>query len=517
MLADIPGLIEGAHEGAGLGARFLGHVERCAVLLHLVDGAAGDVVRAWRTVREELEAYGGGLADKPELIGLNKLDAMTPREASARRTALAKASGQRVMLLSGATGEGVPEVLRALQSMINAERQGAATGKKLPLPLREGSGEGAGPVMTPTLASAQRLVVKIGSALVVDQEEAAPRTAWLDGVAADIASLRARGVEVIVVSSGAIALARRSLGLHQRRLRLEEQQAAAAVGQIRLAQAWSEALSTKGLTAAQLLLTLDDTEDRRRYLNARATLNTLLGLGCVPVINENDTVATTEIRFGDNDRLAARVAEMMQADQLVLLSDIDGLYSADPRRDPSRRAYSDCLQHHARDRGDGWRTAARLLVRRHANQVDSRAHRHTGRLCDGDRHGHADHPLAALESGARCTWFLAAPEGRSARKRWIAGALAPLGTLVVDAGAARALAVGRSLLPAGVRAVEGTFQRGDPVVVRSADGKALARGLSAYTSGDAERIAGHRSDEIEAILGWRGRDEIIHRDDLVLL
>jgi glutamate 5-kinase len=371
--------------------------------------------------------------------------------------------------------------------------------------------------MTPSLASAQRLVVKIGSALVVDQEEAAPRTAWLDGVAGDIASLRARGVEVIVVSSGAIALARRSLGLHQRRLRLEEQQAAAAVGQIRLAQAWSEALSTKGLTAAQLLLTLDDTEDRRRYLNARATLNTLLGLGCVPVINENDTVATTEIRFGDNDRLAARVAEMMQADQLVLLSDIDGLYSKDPRRDPSGThipivsSITPEIEAMGGEPPPGYSSGGmrtKLTAARIATQAG---------CAMAIAYGHADHPLAALESGARCTWFLAAPEGRSARKRWIAGALAPLGTLVVDAGAARALAVGRSLLPAGVRAVEGTFQRGDPVVVRSADGKALARGLSAYTSGDAERIAGHRSDEIEAILGWRGRDEIIHRDDLVLL
>ena len=371
--------------------------------------------------------------------------------------------------------------------------------------------------MTPSLASAQRLVVKIGSALVVDQDEAAPRTAWLDGVAADIASLRARGTEVIVVSSGAIALARRSLGLHQRRLRLEEQQAAAAVGQIRLAQAWSEALSAKGLTAAQLLLTLDDTEDRRRYLNARATLNTLLGLGCIPVINENDTVATTEIRFGDNDRLAARVAEMMQADQLVLLSDIDGLYTADPRRDPAAAHIPVVAAHHAGDRGDGRRAAARLLVRRHAHQAGGGAHRHPGRLRDGDRLWPRRSP--ARGAGERCALHLvpAAPEGRSARKRWIAGALAPLGALVVDAGAARALAAGRSLLPAGVRAVEGTFQRGDPVVVRGPDGKALARGLSAYASADAERIAGHRSDEIEAILGWRGRDEIIHRDDLVLL
>ena len=187
----------------------------------------------------------------------------------------------------------------------------------------------------PSLAGAQRVVVKIGSALLVDPKDAVPRAAWLAGVAQDIAALRHRGVDVIVVSSGAIALARRALGMLHKRLRLEEKQAAAAVGQIRLAQAWTEALSAQGLTAAQLLLTLDDTEDRRRYLNARATLNTLLGLGCIPVINENDTVATAEIRYGDNDRLAARVGEMMQADQVLLLSDIDGLYTADPKRDPA--------------------------------------------------------------------------------------------------------------------------------------------------------------------------------------
>jgi glutamate 5-kinase len=235
------------------------------------------------------------------------------------------------------------------------------------------------------------------------------------------------------------------------------------------------------------------------------------------VINENDTVATAEIRFGDNDRLAARVAEMTQADQLVLLSDIDGLYSADPRRDPSGAhipivsSITPEIEAMGGEPPPGYSSGGmrtKLTAARIATQAG---------CAMAIAYGRADHPLAALESGARCTWFLAAPEGRSARKRWIAGALAPLGTLVVDAGAARALAVGRSLLPAGVRAVEGTFQRGDPVVVRSADGKALARGLSAYTSGDAERIAGHRSDEIEAILGWRGRDEIIHRDDLVLL
>ncbi len=371
---------------------------------------------------------------------------------------------------------------------------------------------------TPSLASAHRLVVKIGSALVVDQDEAAPRTAWLGGIAADIADLHRRGAEVIVVSSGAIALARRTLRLTQKRLRLEEKQAAAAVGQIRLAQAWSEALSAQGLTAAQLLLTLDDTEDRRRYLNARATLSTLLQLGCIPVINENDTVATTEIRFGDNDRLGARVAEMMQADVLVLLSDIDGLYTADPRRDPVAAehipvvaAITPEIEAMGGDPPPGYSSGGmrtKLAAARIATQAG---------CAMAIARGYTEHPLAALAAGARCTWFLAAPEGRSARKSWIAGALAPLGTLTVDAGAARALRAGRSLLPAGVRAAEGSFQRGDPVVIAGPDGTALARGLSAYASADAQRIIGHRSDEIEAILGWRGRDEIVHRDDLVLL
>ena len=369
----------------------------------------------------------------------------------------------------------------------------------------------------PTLAGARRLVVKIGSALLVDPARGAPREAWLAGVAADLAALRARGTEVIVVSSGAIALARRALGLTRPRLRLEEKQAAAAVGQIRLAQAWAGALAGVGLTAAQLLLTLEDTEDRRRYLNARATLHTLLGLGAVPVINENDTVATAEIRFGDNDRLAARVAEMTEADQLVLLSDIDGLYTADPRRDPAAShlpvvaALTPEIEAMGGEPPPGYSSGGmrtKLVAARIATQAG---------CAMAIAQGHIDHPLRALEHGARCTWFLAAPEGRSARKRWIAGALAPLGALVVDAGAARALAAGRSLLPAGVRAVEGAFERGDPVLVRGADGTALARGLSAYASADAARIAGHHSDEIETILGWRGRDEMIHRDDLVLV
>jgi glutamate 5-kinase len=369
----------------------------------------------------------------------------------------------------------------------------------------------------PELRAARRIVVKIGSALVVDEATAAPREAWLAGVAADVAALRARGAEVILVSSGAIALARRALGLTRRKLRLEEKQAAAAVGQIRLAGAWAQALSAVGLNAAQLLLTLEDSEDRRRYLNARATLGTLLSLGCIPVINENDTVATTEIRFGDNDRLAARVAEMVEADALVLLSDIDGLYTADPRRDPAAEHLAVVPQ--VTDRimamggepppgysSGGMRT--KLIAARIA----------TGAGCAmAIALGKAERPLQAMEQGARCTWFLPEPAGRSARKRWIAGSLAPLGVLVVDAGAARALARGSSLLPAGVRAVEGEFRRGDPVSVRDPDGHELARGLVGYDCADAVRIAGHRSEELEAILGWRGRDEIIHRDDLVLL
>ncbi len=365
------------------------------------------------------------------------------------------------------------------------------------------------------LTDSKLLVVKIGSALVVDGS--VPRTAWMAGIAADVAAARARGTAVILVSSGAIALARGTLGLTQPRLRLEEKQAAAAVGQIRLAQAWAEALSAHGIIAAQLLLTLDDTEDRRRYLNARATLTTLLGMGCVPVINENDSVATAEIRFGDNDRLAARVAEMVQADRLLLLSDIDGLYTADPRTNPAAE-HIPVVPHITPQieamggepppgySSGGMRT--KLVAARIATQAGCAM-----AIALGAR----PNPIEAVAAGGRCTWFLAAPEGRTARKRWIAGSLAPLGALTVDAGAARALAAGRSLLPAGVRGVEGTFDRGDPVVVHGPDGAPIARGLSAYAVDDLRVIAGHRSEEIEALLGWRGRDEAIHRDDLVLL
>jgi glutamate 5-kinase len=368
----------------------------------------------------------------------------------------------------------------------------------------------------PDIAAARLLVIKLGSALVVDPDLAAPRAQWLHGLARDICDARARGTGVIVVSSGAIALARHALNLTQPRLRLEEKQAAAAVGQIRLAQAWTEALGAHGLIAAQLLLTLGDTEDRRRYLNARDTLRTLLAMGCVPVINENDSVATAEIRFGDNDRLAARVAEMVQADQLILFSDIDGLYTADPRRVPAaaHMARVDMLTPDIEAMGGepppgyssgGMRT--KLLAARIATQAGTAM---------AIALGHREHPLAALLGGARCTWFLPVAEARSARKNWIAGSLLPTGSFTVDAGAARALAAGGSLLPAGVTQVSGIFGQGDPVLVLGPSGERLGQGLSAYDSVDAERIAGRRSDAFEAILGWRGRDELIHRDDLVL-
>ncbi len=374
----------------------------------------------------------------------------------------------------------------------------------------------AGSSPLPKIADARLLIVKFGSALIADPIAGVVRLPWLDGVCADIAAARARGTRVVVVSSGAIALARQVLGLTQPRLRLEEKQAAAAVGQIRLAQAWSEALAAHGLTAAQLLLTFGDTEDRKRYLNARATLRTLLELGCVPVINENDSVATAEIRYGDNDRLAARVAEMVQADQLVLFSDIDGLYTADPRLDPGAAHIPEvamltpAIEAAAGDPPPGYSSGGmrtKLAAARVAMQAG---------CAMAIALGHVDRPLRAVEQGARCTWFLPSADGRTARKRWIAGSLKPAGVLVVDEGAARALRGGASLLPAGVRSVRGVFARGDAVLVEGPGGERLGQGLSAYGSGAAAAIAGQHSERIEAVLGGRGRDELIHRDDLII-
>ncbi len=370
--------------------------------------------------------------------------------------------------------------------------------------------------MTPRLADARLLVVKIGSALVVGGAPATPRQAWLASIAADIAALRRAGTHLIIVSSGAIALARNALGLTGPRLTLAEKQAAAAIGQIRLAQAWTEALAAQNLTAAQLLLTLEDTEHRRRYLNARETLQTLLRLGAIPVINENDSIATTEIRFGDNDRLAARVAAMLGADQLVLLSDIDGLYTADPKRDPTARHLPEVpvltpeIDAMGGDPPPGYSSGGmrtKLAAARIATQAGCAMAIAMGR---------PQNPLAALRDGARCTWFLPGTDSRTARKAWILGSLAPRGSVTVDAGALTALRAGRSLLPAGITQVSGQFSRGDTIAVLAPDGTEIGRGLAAYDAPDATRIAGCRSDAIEAAIGWRGPDELIHRDDLAL-
>jgi glutamate 5-kinase len=376
--------------------------------------------------------------------------------------------------------------------------------------------------LTPTpaaaLAAAKRLVVKIGSALLVD-DGGLVRHAWLNGLVDDIVRCRVRGQEVIIVSSGAIAVGRRHLGLSGRALRLEEKQAAAATGQIRLAHAYQEALGRHGITVAQILLTPDDTEARQRHLNARATFAQLLALGAVPVVNENDTIATAEIRFGDNDRLAARVAQMVSADMLVLLSDIDGLYTADPRHDPAARHIPLIREIGAEIEGmagaapPGYSSGG-MVTKLGAARIAMSAGCHM--LIAQGRPGRGRGPLAAIEAGGKASLFLPRAEPRSARKAWIAGAVNPAGTLTVDDGAANALRQGRSLLPAGVVAVEGSFERGDCVVIRSKAGVEAGRGLSAYASGDIRRIAGHKSGEIAAILGYRGRDEIIHRDDLVL-
>jgi len=370
--------------------------------------------------------------------------------------------------------------------------------------------------MTDRLASAKRVVIKIGSSLLVDDATGTLHHSWLEALAGDIAVLRKAGKDVIIVSSGAIALGRRHLELGDRILKLEENQAAAAAGQIRLAHAFQETLGKQGLHVAQLLLTRADTEARRRYLNARNTLNALLKLGAVPVINENDTVATDEIRVGDNDRLAARMAEMASADCLVLLSDVNGLHDANPRVDGSAKLIPEVteitaeIENMAAGTGSAHAkggmvtkiAAAHIAVHAGCHMVIT--------------NGTVLHPLKALADGADCTWFVSKATPRSARKRWILGSLKPVGKLILDAGALTALTNGKSLLPAGIHDVEGDFDRGDTVMLCGPDGSDLGRGLCAYSSKDARRIMGHKSGEIEELLGYRGRDEIVHRDDLAL-
>ena len=362
-----------------------------------------------------------------------------------------------------------------------------------------------------------RLVVKIGSSLLVEPGRGL-RQSWLASLAADLADRRAAGDQVIIVTSGAIAMGRSALGPeNDLGGRLDEKQAAAAIGQIHLAHAYQDSLAAHGIVTAQVLLTLEDTENRRRYLNARATIEALLRLGAVPVVNENDTVATAEIRFGDNDRLSARVAVMASADQLILLSDVDGLYTANPGLDanavhiPHVETITSEIEAMAGGSGSAVGTGG-MVSKLMAAKIASRS---------GCRvtlaPGLGKHPLRQLGEGGPCTEFDASTTPRRARKHWIAAALGTMGIVTIDHGAAKALKSGRSLLPAGVTAIEGRFERGDPLLVRDPDGRDLAKGLSAYDAADARQILGQKTGAIASILGFQGRDELIHRDDLVLL
>ena len=370
------------------------------------------------------------------------------------------------------------------------------------------------PLVAPDVRAAQRLVVKIGSALLVDQITGL-KLDWLCGLALDVADARSRGVDVVLVSSGSIALGRKVLGLPDGPLALEQSQAAAAVGQIRLAQAYEQVLAPHGIITAQVLVTLEDTTDRRRYLNSRATMETLLGLGVVPIVNENDTVATDEIRFGDNDRLAAQIAVTVGADQLILLSDVDGFYSANPKEDATAQrfdlvgAITPAIEAMAGDpisamSKGGMKTkilAAKTAV--------------AGGCAMAIMEGSVLRPLSALAAGANRTWFVAQGDPQAARKRWIS-AMKAKGEVRLDAGAVRALGQGKSLLPAGVVSVAGNFGRGDPVAIVGPMGEILGKGLVRYTAAEAAAIAGHRSGQIEAILGYAGRAALIHRDDMVV-
>ncbi len=368
----------------------------------------------------------------------------------------------------------------------------------------------------PEWGKAKRIVVKIGSALLADRATGTLKAAWLASLIDDVAALVAQGKEIVLVSSGAIALGRHALKLPKGALELEQSQAAAAVGQIGLAHAYQELARARGLVAAQILVTLGDTEQRRRYLNARHTIETLLALKAIPVVNENDTVATTEIRYGDNDRLSARVASMVSADCLVLLSDVDGLYTAPPggkqagKRLDVVTAITAEIEAMAGDAGTELSKGG-MKTKIEAAKVAMGAGTHMVIAS-----GKIENPLRAITDGAPCTWFLAPSDPVTAKKRWIAGQLEPKGHIYVDAGAEKALAAGKSLLPAGVARIEGSFDRGDAVTIRSSDGRELGRGLISYAKADAERIIGKKSSEIAAILGVSRCDELIHRDDMAL-
>jgi glutamate 5-kinase len=374
----------------------------------------------------------------------------------------------------------------------------------------------AAPAATlPSLKTFRRIVIKVGSSLLIDREQGCVKRCWLVSLAEDIADLHAQGADLLVVSSGAIALGRTVLGLPERDLKLEDSQAAAAVGQIALARIWAEVLADRKITAGQILVTLGDTEERHRYLNARATIGRLLDLRAVPVINENDTVATSEIRYGDNDRLAARVATMASADLLILLSDVPGLYTAPPAENPNAElvpvvARVDATIEAMAGAGSplsrgGMRTkieAAKIATTGGTHML----------IADG----RVAHPVSRLNGTVPCTWFLTGSNPVTARKKWIAGSLEPRGALHVDAGAAKAIANGKSLLPAGVTRVEGNFTSGDCVLIRDARAAEIGRGLVGYDASEAVLIAGRNSQDILSLLGTPGRAAIVHRDDMVV-
>ena len=369
---------------------------------------------------------------------------------------------------------------------------------------------------TPTLSAFRRIVVKVGSSLLVDHAAGGLKREWLEGLAADIAELHKQGRDLLVVSSGAIALGRAVLGLPRGALKLEEAQGAAAVGQIALARAWSEVLGAHGITAGQVLVTFQDTEERRRYLNARSTIDKLVEWRAVPVVNENDTVATSEIRYGDNDRLAARVATMVSADLLVLLSDIDGLYDKPPAPGNDAKLVPVVARITAEIEAMAGISASELsrggmVTKIEAGKIATTAGTHMVIAS-----GRVQNPLKRIAGGAPCTWFLTPANPVTARKKWIAGSLEPRGAVHIDAGAVRALRSGASLLPAGVVKVDGAFGRGDAVIVRGPDGAEIGRGLVAYDADDAEKICGRSSADVLSILGFTGRTAMIHRDDLAL-
>ena len=370
------------------------------------------------------------------------------------------------------------------------------------------------PLTAPDVRAAKRLVVKIGSALLVDQTSGL-KLDWLRALAIDVAEARARGTDVVLVSSGSIALGRKVLGLSGGPLALEQSQAAAAVGQIRLARAYEDVLALHGITTGQVLVTLEDTTDRRRYLNSRATMETLLGLGVVPIVNENDTVATDEIRFGDNDRLAAQIAVTVGADQLILLSDVDGFYSANPKEDTGAERFDLVQKITAAIEAMAGDPISEMSKGGMKTKILAAKTAVAGGCAMAIMEGSVLRPLTALANGANRTWFVAQGDPQVARKRWI-NAMKPKGEVRLDAGAARALGQGKSLLPAGVVSVAGSFGRGDPVSILGPAGEVLGKGLVRYTVAEATAIAGHKSGQIEAILGYAGRAALIHRDDMVV-